>query len=585
MALQEEQMLLLEQITYFDQKNCFDYMGINAPEKSELLHWILHPTYSNGDEIKPDDFMKLLDKIPNDSGDMEIDGSEWKSIISAIRSDSDFASLRCVEYNGDAKAFWFENKDDNTATVVFQGTAGRWKDDVDGLYMVNTNDQIIAREFVERIGAGYESVDLVGHSKGGNLAQYATITADYSKVNINRCISMDGQGFCKEFIDTYSDQIKEHGGSIKNYCYKDDFVNIFLNKVPGAQQIYCEGNDVGVDNHFSNSMFEVINNGTEENPCWNVIWRETEPNAGMEYLHDFTCYLANNMPLNERTKLGGFIGDIVQGYMDLSDKLNDPKSGLTEKQISDQLSNYLITKIKSNPKHASILLAYFIKYSNEKGITDEQLYSLLKAFGMNDEDAFRVQKIISLIKKYIVEHPTEAFLVSDVIHGLSKILGVNEIKGLDIDELSNYISLVYGYYAKIKDDDFVEGDYVPENIAVGSVAAVVSASVSAAASAISGISKKTIKVDPEILRAQSDELFAFYKQFEVLTSEIKACIDKSDIACSRNMSMQMTGKISVIFADIIKMNVLIDSGARAAYTAATSYESIDKALAKQISTL
>ena len=100
-----------------------------------------------------------------------------------------------------------------------------------------------------------------------------------------------------------------------------------------------------------------------------------------------------------------------------------------------------------------------------------------------------------------------------------------------------------------------------------------------------GISNKQIRVDPEILRSQSDELFALYKQFEDLTSEIKVCIDKSDKACSRNMSMQMIGKINVIIADINKMNVLIDSGARAAYTAATSYESIDKALAKQISNL
>lgn len=571
MALREEQMLLLEQITYFDKTNCFDYMGIDpAPQKSELLDWILNPTDSQNNPLSTEELMSLIDKIPNKQGDTEIDGSEWKSIISAIRSDSDFQSLKCVEYNANTKAFCFANETDNTATFVFQGTASRWKDNFDGLYEVDTKDQIAAREFVETTGARFDSVDIVGHSKGGNLAQYATITADYSKVNINKCISMDGQGFSKEFLDTYSDQIMAHGSSIKNYCYKNDFVNILINKVPGEEQIYCEGSDIGADNHFSNSMFELINTGTEDEPCWNVVWRKTEQNAGMEYLHGFTCYVANNMPLEERKKMGNFIGELVD-YI------------FNSKDSSDVKSKFLTKKIKEHPEYAAKLLAYFIKYADDNNLSDDQIYQLLQAFGL-EKERFAGKSIVfwvKTIKKFIVDHPNITFFTLGLLKDFLKAAGIVDKK--DTDEIWNYIKMVYNEYKDIEHKKYVNGDYVPEKIAVANVTNIVVDSVNNTISTIGGMSGKIIKVNTELLRNQSDELFSFYKQFEDLTSEIKACIERSDKACSRNMSMYMMKKTQLIIADLEKMNVLLDSGARAAYNAATSYESIDQALAKQIS--
>ena len=51
----------------------------------------------------------------------------------------------------------------------------------------------------------YDSITVAGHSKGGNKAQYVTVLSD----KVDRCISMDGQGFSQEFIDKYYAEIQK----------------------------------------------------------------------------------------------------------------------------------------------------------------------------------------------------------------------------------------------------------------------------------------------------------------------------------------------------------------------------------------
>ena len=41
------------------------------------------------------------------------------------------------------------------------------------------------------------NITVTGHFKGGNKAQYVTIVTD----RIGRCVSFDGQGFSKEFLE------------------------------------------------------------------------------------------------------------------------------------------------------------------------------------------------------------------------------------------------------------------------------------------------------------------------------------------------------------------------------------------------
>ena len=84
----------------------------------------------------------------------------------------------------------------------------------------------------------YDSVAMVGHSLGGNLAEYATIVSYKYGLddNITQCVSMDGPGFSNEFIDKYREQIEKMSGIM--YHPRWSFVGTMLNDLPGVKYQY-----------------------------------------------------------------------------------------------------------------------------------------------------------------------------------------------------------------------------------------------------------------------------------------------------------------------------------------------------------
>ncbi|MEE0863265.1 MAG: Mbeg1-like protein [Lachnospiraceae bacterium] len=81
----------------------------------------------------------------------------------------------------------------------------------------------------------YESITMVGHSLGGNLAEYATIVSEEYGLddNIKQCVSMDGPGFSDEFIDKYRDQINKMSDVM--YHPRWSFVGTMLQDLPGVE--------------------------------------------------------------------------------------------------------------------------------------------------------------------------------------------------------------------------------------------------------------------------------------------------------------------------------------------------------------
>lgn len=75
---------------------------------------------------------------------------------------------------------------------------------------------------------------------------------------VDRCISMDGQGFSQEFIDKYYAEIQKKGHCIKNYYLEGDFVSILMFPVPGSDQICIDGDDsvIGAENHAASSFYQ-----------------------------------------------------------------------------------------------------------------------------------------------------------------------------------------------------------------------------------------------------------------------------------------------------------------------------------------
>lgn len=85
---------------------------------------------------------------------------------------------------------------------------------------------------------GYDNLAMAGHSLGGNLAEYATIVSYKYGLddNIKQCVSMDGPGFSKEFIDKYREQIEKMSGVM--YHPRWSFVGTMLNDLPGVEYQY-----------------------------------------------------------------------------------------------------------------------------------------------------------------------------------------------------------------------------------------------------------------------------------------------------------------------------------------------------------
>ena len=89
---------------------------------------------------------------------------------------------------------------DDAAYVAFRGTdsslAG-WKEDFNLTFMSEVPSQISARTYLEDIaGTGAKHLYVGGHSKGGNLAEYAALTCRKQTFEkIERVFNHDGPGF------------------------------------------------------------------------------------------------------------------------------------------------------------------------------------------------------------------------------------------------------------------------------------------------------------------------------------------------------------------------------------------------------
>lgn len=252
-----------------------------------------------------------------------------------------------------------------------------WIDNAIGLGVSDTERQKAALDYIENLP--YDSITVAGHSKGGNKAQYVTVLSD----KVDRCISMDGQGFSQEFIDKYYAEIQKKGHCIKNYYLEGDFVSILMFPVPGSDQICIDGDDsvIGAENHATSSFYQFWQ---DEEGRWHIRCDADGNTAlipgtredSLVYLHEFTTFIINVMPKDERERAGDYIGHILalvfvpDAHFDVDGKRYTP----------DDLVEYLL----SDPDMLAKVLAYFIKYVETYNLSEDEIRSLAEVFGMTE---------------------------------------------------------------------------------------------------------------------------------------------------------------------------------------------------------
>ena len=134
----------------------------------------------------------------------------------------------------DVRALCYTDPKDADPVVVFRGTGGTkeaWCDNFEGAFTDETKIQQIADDFVESECGIYNDIVVTGHSKGGNLAQFVTVSRNE---RIRECLSFDGQGFGEELLIKDPAGIVDASQKITSVCAYNDFVNILLTSIAGT---------------------------------------------------------------------------------------------------------------------------------------------------------------------------------------------------------------------------------------------------------------------------------------------------------------------------------------------------------------
>lgn len=216
--LSDQELILLDNLIYFQD-----------------VFW-------EGDSVAQiiDKIIYQLEKNPNLKY-AQMQAQEWMELVSVLQSNQ-----KLLHYKVTNKTMSFGSQNTGTivcfvddishpldVNVIFKGTQNgyEWDDNGEGAYLMESDCQRAAADYINRLPEEYGNhLTVSGHSKGGNKAQYVTITTN----RVARCVAEDGQGFSNEFCRQYHLVIEDRKNRIKNYCAENDYVNVIANAIAGA---------------------------------------------------------------------------------------------------------------------------------------------------------------------------------------------------------------------------------------------------------------------------------------------------------------------------------------------------------------
>lgn len=256
MALDERQLILLDNLIYLDAT-----VRTNKEKNSETN---VNDIVNNLLSLSPEEFKKeVTDNQFYYCGNMVngMNAEEWKNVLTAIKNDDYLMNMKITNIVDDNnykisgtkptgfRAACFTNGDDTA--VIYRGTVGdyQWADNGQGGTLAKTNSQLQAYSYLNGLiteEVGNNNLYVSGHSKGGNMAQFACLYAmrDYKELNIEMCLSFNGQGFSQQFFDMAKDAgllTDEALSKIYKISSQDDVVNsLFLPLEKAENRMYVE---------------------------------------------------------------------------------------------------------------------------------------------------------------------------------------------------------------------------------------------------------------------------------------------------------------------------------------------------------
>ena len=244
------------------------------------------------------ELQELIDNMSNCIVKMKI--HEWIKILEESKKKVNLCELKIKNIenhkNGMRVACFIDN--DNNAIVVFRGTTTQkeWDDNGKGAYEYDTIQQIDALNYINNLQ--YDNITVTGHSKGGNKAQYVTILSP----KVNKCISVNGQGFSNEFLKRYEKEIEDNKGKITSINAKYDYVNCLFNGI--SNKTHYIKTEIKI-NPFDYHRADILLNNEGK--------MRDEVSCGMfsKLINDFSTSLISDLPEEIRCiAIDGLIGGI-----------------------------------------------------------------------------------------------------------------------------------------------------------------------------------------------------------------------------------------------------------------------------------
>ncbi len=331
-------------------------------------------------------------KIENDKEySTGVTGAEYKQIMWSIRPNEHLKNIIILQVHyesdgaGGGRSAFLYDPQFNEAIVAFKGTQSdaEWIDNVAGLYMVPTDFQTNALNWFRSLDfTDIDTITVTGHSKGGNKAKFITIMDD----RIDSCYSFDGQGFSDEFVQTFSQEIKNNNHKIFNIIEESDFVNILLNDV-GEKQFYL-GTNCGrlgfAENHCANAVVFYDDIGGMS------VWEAPCQDKKMTDLDKMLNSFIRSIQMSSKEKIANMLGALIV----------NAKGGDTDKlvsTISDQRYS----------DSAAQLTAYVLKYKTKKPEMVESVKDIMQQNGFNTGMVGAIDFVTnhSLLMRFIGKRP------------------------------------------------------------------------------------------------------------------------------------------------------------------------------------
>ena len=391
MALTTEEMLLLNNLMYLDQK------PITGQTVEEWL---------NGIDVS---------KLGNEGMTSH---EQWEAMINQVKSDPQLMNMEIADSHtdkfennsGGGYSAVLVNKDTKDAVVCFAGTnTHEWKDNfvgggaTDGKDGVSTKIQERALEWYKEQYAKNDldqyNVTVTGHSKGGNKAKYITLMDD----SVDNCVSFNGQGFSDEFVDEYSANIAMNQHKIHNHNIDNDYVNLLLNDV--GDSTFYRGYDMKdfFENHCADSFFK-----TDENGNLQMVVNPNGQSKEMQELDQFLNSCLRSLDPQSRQGMLNTIGTLVQAAASGKD---------------------VFAELASDPEYSAYLgyfLAYTIKYQQENPELMESIQSVFVKAGMDNLN------LAVKVAKLLMEHNFVRHLLEGLGGGISVVLDLLKSWGVDV---------------------------------------------------------------------------------------------------------------------------------------------------------